>query len=351
MKFNIVPFEESLHKEGLLKLWREELSLKDGKRFEWLYKKNPAGPPTTFIATESQTNNIVGCASVFPREILFNGQIEKITIAADFAVKKKYRVFGPAIPLQKAIIEFLNSGTYLLNFGYPNKAGEGIFQRIGYQHIGYSQAWSKILRINSKLDKKINNTLISSMLSVPVNSILWLTDIFKLTGDKKFVLKEISDYNNQFDALWQQNKRLNKQITGVRSKEYLKWRSGQPDKHILAYGLYQKNNNSLIGYVTYCLKKETVLIQDIFALPDGETLKRLFRLFIKQMRKQHKEIIYISYFGNKQLPDILKKFHFIPRPQKRSCIAYLPEQTGVNIDPSIFKTNTYWYLLDSEMDL
>jgi|GEM_PF-5932639 len=351
MSFKIVEFDKNKHKTGLMRLWRENLSLYDERRFDWLYNKNPAGHSVTFIAINSPTSEIVGCASIMPREIIIDGKKEKIGIAIDFAIDKKYRVFGPAIPLQKAIVNYINEDELLFNFGYPNRAGEGIFPKIGYKKLGYAQSWSKLLRVNKRVEKKIKIKIIVSLISKVINMILTISDKIKSAFlGNEFFLREIKNISNEFDEFWQEMIRNGKIITGIRNKKYLNWRMSQPDKKNILMGFYNKTNKKLLGYISYTEKQETIFIEDMYTFHDEKILSALLFDFAIKMRKKNKDTIYITYFGNNFVSKSLKKANFILRSGKRSCIIYLPEKRIEQSKKNILEKNN-WYLLDGEMDL
>ena len=84
--------------------------LPHAKRFDWLYRHNPAGPTWAWFVVDTSTGQPVAAASVFSRAIWICGKLQHCGQVGDFAVDAPYRSLGPAVVLQKATFAPVDQG-------------------------------------------------------------------------------------------------------------------------------------------------------------------------------------------------------------------------------------------------
>jgi len=116
------------------------------QRREWFYERNPLSSPVTWLAVDTTTGEIVGCASILPRRIRFDGELLTAGLMSDFVVSPKHRTAGPALIMQRALLEQSHQHGFALIYGYPNEKALPIFKRIGVKVVGNATSWHKPLR-------------------------------------------------------------------------------------------------------------------------------------------------------------------------------------------------------------
>ncbi len=116
----------------LLELLQRNLGLSQEKIFEWQYTMNPAGPPWCWFAYDGDSTAAVAMTSLFPRQMYVDGALMTCGQVTHFVIDGPYRCLGPALQLQRATFEPVNSGE--LPFCYdcpPHDRGMSTFMRLG----------------------------------------------------------------------------------------------------------------------------------------------------------------------------------------------------------------------------
>src|SRR5580692_973913 len=83
--------------------------LPHGRLFEWLYLQNPEGRALAWVATDSETQGIIGVAAAFPRRIYYRGEEVRGYVLGDFCIDSRHRSLGLALALQRACLEGLSA--------------------------------------------------------------------------------------------------------------------------------------------------------------------------------------------------------------------------------------------------
>ena len=149
-------------------------------RLNWLYKDCPYGSVCTFLVKHDETNTVIGCGSFLPRAVYIDGRLVLAAMAMDFAVNKEHRVAGPALLIQRSIVNELYKRGCEFIFAYPNDHAITIFKRVGYNIVGNTSFWVKPLMVEYKLLNSLKNKFLSRVLGFVPDLIL---DYF----DRKFV--------------------------------------------------------------------------------------------------------------------------------------------------------------------
>jgi hypothetical protein len=76
----------------------------DNRRFEWLYRDNPFGEASVWLAYEGKPDHVVGVAGAFPRRLHMLGGQKLSWVLGDFCVSDEHRTLGPALMLQRACL-------------------------------------------------------------------------------------------------------------------------------------------------------------------------------------------------------------------------------------------------------
>ena len=220
-KFIIEQRDPAPYRGEIIKFWKEYLPGTPAKRFDWMSKGNPAGPARWFLAFEKVSGELAGTLSVMPKKLAVNGKFLMAGIIGDLMVSKKYRVFGPALQLQRTVLESFPSLGVKLLYTVPNKAAEEIMLRAGYQKIGHFIRLVKPL--NFKKQFQMNSfPRIGAFLAWDARLVLRL--ISKETYMKnEGQLREIREFNEAHNVFLRQFAGK-PSIAGERTHESLNWR-------------------------------------------------------------------------------------------------------------------------------
>jgi len=191
------------HKEDIVKLRERNLSLYFKNRFEWLYYKNPYGTTKTWLAAESDKNRVIACGSVYPRKLFMDKDELRLGIAIDFAVDKEFRVFGPALKIQRHIIKHLNNSNLDVIFALPDKAAKGVFRRAGYLEISKASTFIKILRSSNKIHKFLRISFLTNIISSLLDYFLMAYDLleFRFLNVQPMHIEQSNYFDERVDKL------------------------------------------------------------------------------------------------------------------------------------------------------
>jgi predicted acetyltransferase len=292
----------------------------DAGRFEWLYKKRPESPTTTWVASIDEEKILVGCGSIYPRNFYINGECIKGAVAYDFAVLKEHRVYGPALALQKAIVKESQESGFDLLFVYPNKESSGIFRSAGYTSTGMADCWERIINSKKQFASRIRQNFVVKVVSKIFDVYLAIRHIFNFRiFYKSFSTAIKKDCSIEFDAIFKRTLSSGG-IVPDRSSMFLNWRysDNYQTKHQY-FCLYDLKNKELCAYIIFTIKESMLVIKDIESVSDKYSDCLLWK-FISFARKSNFTMIVLNFFGKRSFEKLLKKHFFIKRPTQREYL-------------------------------
>ena len=319
-------------------------------RFDWLYRKNPAGQTLTWFAVDIRNGAIVGCASVLPREMVVGGKLRRGGIAIDFVVDRMYRSFGIALQLQRVISTQVWELGIELMFGFPNDASRGVFQRIGYQRVGGSWRGAQLIKSYSKL-RQHNYSLPVAMIAGAGMDLVCLSkntlSLFREQEGMRGVLLDALD--ERWELFWNRTA-SDLLFAGAHDLNYLRWRYQLCPGESSRYFCLLDELDSLLGYLVFSRKGDVLMIDDIQVL-EARFLRPLLARFWKEMRKTGAIVINVSVVGSTAAIDGLIRAGFVTRDT--DGWAGMLTGPGVDIDlPALLeKQNKNWYMGNAEIDL
>lgn len=326
MSYTIIQADIQKNKPGIIALWKRNFPDVPHleKRFSWLYENNPCGPPKCWLAMCNKTSGFVGCASIIPRRMYVNGQPVLAGIAADFAVDREHRAFGPALKLQKAVTFHCAENEIDFIYGFPNKQSEAVHLRAGYRILSGISRLTKLLKTRSKTEKYVNPKvakLLSPMADFALSS---LSLIQKYAGLSGYYCEELNSFDERFDKLW---KRTLDRVPVIveRNSVYLDWRyKKSPHKKYEIFTLTNTKQERLFGYIVYYRKNKRVVISDIL-YENPKIALGLMSEFTITMRQRDLDEITITTLEGSQFTSWLKKSIFFHGKEEGNFITFLRE--------------------------
>ena len=318
-RFNIIQSDPVKFKQQILEFWKEYLPGTPPRRFEWM-QENPAGPAIWFFAFEENKKELAGTVSIMPREMVLNGKLVKAGIVGDFIVSNSYRVFGPALNLQKTVLESMS----ILGFDYvytvPNQASIKMNQRAGYISAVKLVQFVKPVRSAQYLQKYLNDKL-----SIYVGYVLDFA--LKIFSKETWFFStghfdEIKTVNASFDAIWDEVKKLETGLIGNHSAEFIDWRYFKnPISAFRLITLRSKSEGKLLGYIIFSMIDGKIEIYDIFSLKKSNKNK-LLRKIIHVARREKCQAIYIGLVENSLDIRNLQRFMFFNSKNDISILVF-----------------------------
>ena len=348
MGFSFYIADPVRDRDIILKLWKANIQVDDfDKRYEWLYSENPAGPMRTVLAVHEKTEEVVGAGSLYPQKALLFGKPIIIGTAADYMVDKRYRVFGPALQIQRKLLESASDFGFDCLLGYPNQAAKGVIKRIGYKPLGFAHRYVKPLKTHELLASRIKPAVLSVVLARVLDILLLCEDSLKSFFSKFKYQSLLTDAVKNIEIDVNGTKFFSSKVTFDKAQEKLVWRyqqnkfsffsiSAKPDSHADAFIVYQVNDN-------------VVSIIDIISL-DEKFLEPLLKLFISAMYKAHNTRISIQFLGDRTLINLLKKLRFYIRESDRSCYLFFNQHLFEPFEGKILDDSN-WFIFESDMDI
>lgn len=350
MGYNIVPINREEHLEGVVSLWKDNFPATFDNRFNWLYEGNPFGPTKTFVAEHKKTGKIAGMGSIYMNLTQIEGGIVRSAVACDFIVDPKYRVFGPALKIERAVGSLVGESGPEFVFAYPNKDSRAIFLRVGYKAVGKSRDYVKLLKTAHKLKKYLKFEVLSKTVGFCLDAAFLLIDSIRFfLAPRDIAFESGKIFDKRFDELWEKAKR-NYPISGEKSSAYLNWRYAKclnQEYRILC--LTNKEKNEIKAYAVYYIENKVAIIADLFSDNEGN-LHNLILGLSRHLRKYRVNSISIGYMGKTSTDRILKKLLFVQRESHRECMLLLNKDISPEFRNTLFEEEN-WFVFEGEMDL
>lgn len=313
-------------KEEIHELWKDVILVSNENRFDWLYKENPVGQSFACIVIDNKSGATIGCGSVYRRDIFISGELVKMGIAIDFGVDEKHRVIGPALSIQRKLIEEAGKRDLDIIFAYPNKLASGVFVRAGYKRLGASNDFFRTLKFSEKIKVKISNPLMVGPGALLLDNLNRLYDAaYRLLFFNAHYAVILERADERFDRVFESSRR-GYEIVEDRSSEFLNWRylGGKGDK-CRFYCLFDKKDGALLGYLNYSIHagNNEAIVKDIFPTVDHGHVRELLLRFSQEMRSQGLKFITVCYFGNEDLEKLFKKLLFRKSNYTREYVMYI----------------------------
>jgi hypothetical protein len=323
-------------------------------RYAKYYERNPLGPPTFFLARDSETEAFVGMAAIFPTRLRVFGELVPAAIAGDFAVDDGHRGLGPSLPLQRAAVAAVADNGLSCAFGYPNEYSEPITKRVGYVDLGRLTRFVKVLRSRAVIDAYVRSRGLARLAAgasrVAVDPLLSVASRERFQRRRHaFRVERPSAFDDRFSALWEAAWRQGT-ITSERNAELLNWkyetaREGGiyrilalvgPDEQVAAYAVHRVRND--IRHVV-----------DIVFQESPEVLDALLAELIRDARREGAVAISVIHLGAPSLlTQRLKAFEFGRREESSHLHVYVP---GESEREKALVERSNWYFLNADADL
>ena len=320
--------------------------LADRARFDWLYKRNPHGPVRVWLAVE-QNNEVVGTAAAFPRRLYVSRQQRIAWVFGDFCVSDTHRSLGPAVALQRALLQAADSTGVPVCYDFPSTAMTAVYKRLKIEPASQMIRMAKMLRVDRKVREQLRDGILAKAVSSAGNVFLRATSS-RWRADPTI---EISLFENkcgpEFDALAERVTA----IFGVcvqRSAEYLNWRylENPYKKHQV---MTAKRDGTLLGFVIFSENGPDGELVDLCGEDDNAVIGRLISEVLEIFRRRGIITVSAELIASHPWIGLFKKFGFYPREDKPFMV-YTSKEAAPLLMPNGLLTYSSWFITGGDRD-
>lgn len=253
----------------------------DLPRYQWLYRDNPQGQVRAWLAIDVSTQSVIGSAAAFPRRLYENGQAVSAWVLGDFCIDDRYRVLGPALTLQRAMLAALESSGARYCYDFPGEKMVAIYKRMGIAPAARMVRMARLLRLDRKVAEHVRLPWVAGAVSAIGNCLLPALARRPRIGS--------TDYQVMTGGCGEEFTRLHERIADrhgacvERSAAYLNWRfidNPYRDLKIMA----ARQGGDLVAYAVFGRSGDEGTIADLFGVADDDVLAGLLHQVVSQLR-------------------------------------------------------------------
>lgn len=316
------PVDLDSEQQELLRILQRNLpGLPHADRFEWLYRRNPAGPTWAWFACDKDTGGIVGVASLFLRAMWVGGKVKLCGQVGDFAIDPSHRSLGPAVLLQRATFDPVNQG--ILAFCYdcpPHEAGMSTFRRLGIEANSQMYRYARPLRVNRQLEKRLRSGAWVALLAPAGNLLLRL----RLRRNKVIPGLEIAPFTGRFGEEFSQldeQETCKKLIRGRRRAVDLNWHYREDPLHQYRV-LTARRGGELVGYAIFSISGELASVVDLFGKEFPQVGVALLEAVVDQCNRESVQTVQAFLSEENEFSIALRRAGFCYRSTAARVVAY-----------------------------
>ena len=258
--------------------------LYDARKFDWLYHENPHGEARAWIATDPGHNTIVGVAAAFPRRMYIDGHEECGWVLGDFCIHEQYRSLGPALQLQRACLDAVDTALLPFCFDFPSARMVAVYKRLRIDAREDMLRLAKPLRVDRKVTEVVHNHALAYSLSAVGNLMLALRDSSPTHTSAVTMSLHHDKCGEEFSELDREMSGQHR-VAIQRSADYLNWR-------YLANPLYTceiltaRHHGALIAYAIFEQTDEDATLVDLFGIENPTVIRSLVEEMVVILRKR-----------------------------------------------------------------
>ncbi len=338
---------------AIVRLWVENLPHISpsicAERFEWLYRDNPLGPTHTWLAFDNGSGDVVGCASVLPRQVVVEGELFHAGLAIDFSIDRRHRSYGVAIQLQRAVSEQIWEHGIRFVFAFPNSPSRGVFRRVGYQTIGKCWRGARLIRSFGKLRQHLRPISLAATVGAGIDVVLLLQNRIALrSGEEGITAGLVDSLDERWERFWEKSQ-PSICFGGVCDREHLLWYYRQPGAFHHFYGLFDASEE-LLGYLSFLRHGDVLVISDI-RVRERRWLKPLLDRFWQEMRQEGALVINLGVVGSEEMITLFHQAGFVSRPCEGWAGLLQSPDLEIDLLEILRDREKAWCLADVDLDL
>jgi hypothetical protein len=223
MNLTVREVDPHREREGLVRILKSCLGPDtDELRFDWLYFANPHGSARVWVLEANK--ELIGAGAAIPRRILMSGISTPGCIFGDFCISPNYRSIGPALQLQRACMQAVESGWARIAYDFPSTSMMAVYKRLRVQSSVQLVRMAKPLRVDRQIQEKMKTGVLSKSLGGMGNALLKIQDRTRPGRHKVETARLEESFGEEFEELFKRAIPKSQSWRVERSVAYLNWR-------------------------------------------------------------------------------------------------------------------------------
>lgn len=253
-------------RDTVLSIWQGNLGEQAHMRakYDWFYLGCPFGPPLLQLLRHVPSGIVAGTCAAGRRRMLWRGQDLKAGVMVDLAVHPEHRSLGPALTMQKGLIQssLLQSG---LVYGFPNPRATAIFRRLGARKLVDIVRLARVLRPGTYLRRRFP-VAVAAPLGAALGFGLRVRDAILRLGSPAIDACWTDRADERMDELWARSPH-GPGLLAVRDAEHLRWRFDEAPLQDTRYLLLSTDGGkSLAAWFATQVAGDVLHVRDFWTL-------------------------------------------------------------------------------------
>lgn len=356
-------------RDELGRLWDDNLQVEGGvdRKFDWLYVDAPEKPDGVWLlaAQQGADRRWVGTAGAGLRRFRVLGSEMRAAVLADLAVDREHRSVLPALALVRAVKAWALAECDFA-YGFPNGHAEGVFRRVGYQALGTTGRWVRVLRhapyvsrikqtplprvpgaVRRVVDRAADIKAIAAVAGGAVDLVrLGQLAPSLVLAARKVKLSWLPAADDRFDRIWQ-SARDEYDIVGVRSSTFLRWRFPASERISIALAT-ARDGDAPVAYAVIEQTGDIAEVRDLFGKKDA--IVALLDLLVPALYPRGAGALSMRYLGAPWLRDALESRGWSRRPSDRVVTLGIADRITAQPRAALTAVSR-WHLTDADEDM
>jgi hypothetical protein len=289
--------------------------------FPWQYIRNPEGRAQVWVATDSETNRMIGVAAAFPRRVYCSGKEVRSYVLGDFCINATHRSLGLALALQRACLDGLAGSAPGFVFDFPSQAMLAVYKRMQIHANASIIRHAKLLRADRKIAEHMPVRAVARGLSLVANIGLRLRDNGPESAGGYIISADPGPWGHDFtEATREWSPRSC--ICVARTADYLNWRYREHPTQSYEM-LTVRKRGRLAGYLVQHMNGEDCTIDDLMA-KDDDARRTLLAEATAIARKRRVHTLSAPWLSTHPGCQVLEQCGFQPRESSPVVLLTLP---------------------------
>ncbi len=287
-------------------------------RVAWRYDANPS--PSRLFALLDASGKTVGAVGVVYREFSTREGSERLGLCADFYIDKDRRSLGPALVLQKQLLE-RGVGESECLYGFPNERALAVMKRAGFHLLGASPSFVRPVRPSYFLRRRVPG--LPRFIGRLIDRAFRLADTLStLVLDAGYRIEELTEFDARFDDLWIRCSRMGERL-GRRDAATLTWRlQRHPHRSFRIFGLFRSRSSLLLGYAAIEEQEPgRWFVFDLLVDSGQASISRLIRRLAQRAGKEGVRSLNLQFLGSRRFNKAIRRAGFIAHEESKRYTA------------------------------
>lgn len=258
--YSVHDGDVSRDRDSVLGTWRGNLGQAErmAAKYDWFYLGCPSGPPLLKRLRHEADGSWVGTCAVGARAMLLQGRPVRAALQADLVVAGGHRSLGPALLLQRSLLESAASRFDVL-YGFPNSKASALFKRLKWTRIAELVRYTRVLRHRIYLQRRMPRAA-----AAPLGWLLDAVDRLRQGLRKQCDAQWSSRVDPRMDVLWASS-HTGAALVTIRDVAYLRWRFDACPLATTRYLLLSDKGGALQAWFATEIKGSTLVIRDFWS--------------------------------------------------------------------------------------